>query len=178
MAGGTWMNDDGLYIKYGRSEGTSTHPAGIYAGSFANEQVAEVTIDLTVLTQTETILNDAVWIPNNAWVTKVEVITVEAAATGTAIDVGLIDQDRSTEVDYDGFLAAFATATMNAVGEVVEFREVGSTPASITTQGALVGQEVTNTGYLSASITDATAFTAGKVKVRIYFIPKGIDVTG
>ena len=175
---GTWHNDDELYIKYGRSEGTSTHPAGQFCGSVAGENVAEVTIDLTLLNATETILNDVVVIPANAWITKVEVLTLVAAATGTAIDVGLIDQDRSTEVDYDGILAAFATATMNAVGEVVEFREVGSTPASITTQGALVGQEVSNAGYISASRTDATAFTAGKVKVRVYYISKGLDITG
>jgi hypothetical protein len=36
---------------------------------------------------------------------------------------------------------------------------------------------VTNTGYISASMTDATSFTAGKVKIRIGFIPKGIDLT-
>jgi hypothetical protein len=178
MAGGNWMNDDGLYIKYGRSEGTSTHPAGIYAGSLANEQVLEVTVDVTVLTQTETILNDAVWIPANAHVTKVEVVCLEAWATGTAIDLGLIDQDRSTEINYDGFLAAFEDGDQAAPGETRVFFEDHTVPASTTGTGALVGQEVTNTGYVSASITDATAFTTGKSKVRIYFVPKGLDITG
>ena len=175
---GTWLNDDGLYIKYGRNEGTSVHPAGVYAGSFAGEQVLEVVIDLTVLTETETILNDAVWVPANSHITKVEVVTLEAAGAGTAIDVGLIDQDRESQIDYDGFLAAFEDGDMAGVGETRKFYEDHTEPGSITGTGALVGQEVTNTGYVSASRTDGTAFTTGKVKVRIYFVPKGIDTTG
>jgi len=172
----TWMNDDGLYIKYGTSEGVSTHPAGQYATTVSGEHCLEVVLTLATLTQTETIVNDSVWIPANAWITKVEVLTVVAAATGTAIDVGLIDQDRTTEIDYNGILAAFVTATMNAVGESTTLGEVTSMPASITTQGALVGQEVTNTGYITASMTDATSFTTGVIKLRIWYIPKGIDI--
>lgn len=174
---GTWQNSDGLRVKFGTDEGTSTHPAGSY--SLGDEQVIEVVITLSELTATETILNDAVWVPANSHITRVEVMTLVAAATGTAIDVGLIDQDYSTEIDYNGFLAAYATATMNAVGEVNTLYEVGSSPTTgLTTVGALVGQEVTNTGYISASRTDATAFTAGKIKLKIFYVPTGIDVTG
>jgi len=175
---GTWTNDDGLHIKYGTTEGTSTHPGGQYGGTVGGEHVAEVVIDLTLLTETETILNDVVFIPNNAWITKVEVQCIEAAATGTAIDVGLIDQDRSTEVDYDGLLAAFEDGDALAPGETRVFFEDHTVPASTTGTGALVGQEVTNTGYVSASRTDGTAFTTGKLKVRVWYVSKGLDVTG
>lgn len=170
-----WKNSDGLYIKYGTSEGVSSHAAGTYEDTIGGLTVTEVDIVLASLTQTETILNDVVWIPANAHIIWVETETVVAAATGTAIDVGLIDQDRSTEIDYNGLLAAFAAATMSEVGEVCRFYTQETFPASLTTGGALIGTEITNTGYISASMTDATAFTAGKLRVKIAWRPKGLD---
>lgn len=174
---GTWNNDDGLYIKYGTDEAVSTHPGGTFSDTYLGATVTEVVITLAELTQTETILNDVVWIPANAHILWVESVALVAAATGTAIDVGLIDQDRSTEVDYDGLLAAFPTAEMAQVGETRRFYETHTVPASMTGTGALVGQENTNAGYISASMTDATSFTAGKIRLRIAYIPKGLDVT-
>ena len=175
---GTWKNDDGLYIKYGTNEGTSTHFAGEYEDNQAGALCIEVVIDLTALTATETILNDAVWVPANALITKVETFAIVGAATGTAIDVGLIDQDRSTEIDYNGLLAAAPTANMNSVGETSVYQVAVTIPTGLTGTGALVGTEVTNAGYISASRTDATAFTAGKIRLRVWYIPKGVDVTG
>lgn len=174
----SWMNSDGLYVKFGTGEGVSTHSAGEYlthAGDGA--QVVEVTINAASLTQTETILNDAVFIPANAHILWVETVAVVALATGTAIDVGLIARDRSTEIDYDGLLAAFPTAEGAQVGETRRYYETHTVPASMTGTGALIGQEVTTAGggYLSASMTDGTAFTAGKLKVRVAYVPKGID---
>jgi hypothetical protein len=175
MAG--WINSDGLYVKFGTEEGVSSHPAGEFKTfNGSNEQIIEVVIDLADLTETETILNDVVWVPNNAHVTWVETVCLVAAADGTAIDVGLIDQDRATEIDYDGFLAAFPTAEMAQVGETRRFYETHTIPTTMTGTGALIGQENTNTGYISASMTDSTSYTAGRVKIRIAYIPKGIDV--
>ena len=173
---GTWQNSDGLRVKLGTSEGVSTHAAGTW--SVGDMNVCQVVVNMASLTQTETILNDVAWIPANAHITKVEVITVVAATTGTAMDLGLIDQDYTAEIDYDGFLAAIPTAEMAQVGETRKYYETHTEPTTMTGTGALVGQEVTNAGYISASMTDATAFGAGKVKVRIYYIPKGIDITG
>jgi hypothetical protein len=174
MAG--WKNSDGLYVKFGTEEGVSTHPAGTFKDTYLGATVTEVVISLASLTQTETILNDAVWIPNNAHILWVETVCLVVCETGTAIDVGLIDQDRSTEIDYNGFLAAFPTAEMAQVGETRRFYETHTIPTTMTGTGALIGQENTNTGYISASMTDATAFTAGKIRLRIAYIPKGIDV--
>lgn len=175
---GTWHNSDSLFVKFGTDAGVSTHRAGTY-GNPANgsEMITEVVVNLSSLTQTETILNDVAFIPANAHITWVEVVTIIAAATGTAIDVGLINRDRSTEIDYNGLLAAFETGDMNAVGETRRFYETHTVPASITGTGALVGQEMTTAGggYLSASMTDATSFTAGKVKIRVAYVNKGID---
>lgn len=174
---GTWMNKDGLYVKYGTDEKESAHKAGEYLTYDSGQQIVEVIIDATKLTATETILNDTVFIPANAHIAWVETVAVVALATGTSIDVGLIARDRSTEIDYDGLLAAFPTAEGAQVGETRRYYETHTVPASMTGTGALVGQEMTTAGggYISASRTDATAFTAGKLKVRIAYIPKGVD---
>jgi len=173
----TWKNNDGLFIKFGTSSGVSTHSAGEYKPlDGAGQQVVEVVINLASLTQTETILNDVVTIPANAHIAWVETVCVVPGLTGTAIDVGLIAiSDRTTEVDFDGFLAAMPTAEFAQVGETRRFYETHTVPTGMTGTGALVGQENTVKGHISASMTDATAFTAGKVKVRIAYIPKGID---
>lgn len=175
---GTWMNNDGLYVKYGTDEKESAHRGGEYLTYNSGEQIIEIVVDLAELTATETILNDTVFVPANAHITWVETVAVVAGATGTAIDVGLIARDRSTEIDYDGLLAASPIANYNAVGETLRFYETHTVPASATGTGALVGQELTTSGggYVSASRTDATAFTAGKLRIRIAYIPKGIDV--
>lgn len=170
----TWLNSDGLYIKSGTDSGVSSNPGGEYK-TFGPSRMVEVEVDLADLTATETILNDTVIIPASAQVERVEVITEVAAATGTAIDVGLIKLDRSTEIDYDGLLAAFPTANMNAVGEHSAFFETHTQPASLTGTGAIVGQVTTFAGHISASRTDATAFTAGRVKIRVHFTPQALN---
>lgn len=167
---GTWTNNDGLHIKYGTDEVTSAAPGGEML-VFGPERVVEVKIELADLTATETIMNDTVFIPDNAQIMWVETVAEVAAATGTAIDVGVIKFDRSTEGDYNGFLAAFETGDMDAVGETRRFYQTHTVPASITGTGALVGEIMTYPGYISASRTDATAFTAGQLLVRIAFRP-------
>lgn len=160
-----WLNSDGLYLKYGTERATPS----IGGENIVDGQMREITveIDLTTLTATETILADNIFFPAGARVAEVKVVTHTAAATGTAIDLGLIAvSNRSTEVDYDGFLAAFPTASMNAAGETTTL-VVGSTYA-----GALIGATNATVGHISASRTDATAFTAGVIYVTIrYYFP-------
>lgn len=154
-----------LYRKYGVLKAT---PNGNEGENRMSGDVHEVVLEMTLseLTETETILNDTIIIPDNVRIKEVEVFTETAAATGTAIDFGLIARDRSTEVDYNGFLAAFPTASMNAAGETQVQRQ-GSSQV-----GALVGTTITTGGYLSASRTDSTAFTAGQLKIFIrYYTP-------
>ena len=171
----TWMNSDGLYIKYGPNEGVSTMKAGEYETCDSGLQIIEVTLDLTKLTQTNTIVNDAVLFPKYGYVAWIETVAVVGAATGTAINVGLINRDRSTEIDYDGFLAAAPTANMNSAGETSRYQQAVTVPTTLTGVGALIGTEVTTAGggYICAARTDATAFTAGVIKVRIGYIPMG-----
>ena len=160
----SYLDNTGLYRKYGPDKATSKIAGEPVMTGDIHEIVAR--IDLTTLTATETILDDVVQIPNGARISEVNVLTHTAAATGTAIDLGVIKTDRTTEGDYNGFLAALPTADMNAAGEVQ------SVVIGHTYVGALVGTTIGYTGYLSASRTDATAFTAGVIIVRVrYYMP-------
>lgn len=186
---GTWLNGDNLYLKFGRDEGHSNDPAGSYCYGENGSQVLEITLDLAELTQTETIANDVAVLPDNALIESVEVLTLVAAATGTAIDVGLCHISRDTSdseftADPNGLLAAFAAATMSVVGERVTFygptsaNTEESLPASITTGGDMIGDVTTAPCLITASMTDATAFTAGRVKIRIKYLPNALTGTG
>lgn len=162
---GTWHNGDGLYIKYGQDEITVTD-TGEFNTSGRDHEIESV-ITLTGLGTAAAIQNDTVVVPSGARISRVIVENEVAATSGgsAVLNVGLIDQDRATELDYDGLVAALALASFNTVGEQVEL-VVGSTGA-----GALIGTTLTNAGLITADY-DTAAFTAGKVRIRIfYYIP-------
>lgn len=163
---GSQLHADGVFQKYGV---TKAIPAA--GGEYCNTGLlreVEVKIDLTTLTQAEVILLDVTLIPKLR-IHEVEVITLTGAVTGTAIDVGLTREDRSTELDFDGLLAAFVTASMNTAGENSIIRRDVTVPTGLVGTGALIGTTLTNPGYISASRTDATAFTAGLILVKIKY---------
>lgn len=168
---GTWMDNTNLYRKFGTTK-TTAHTGGEYRNNGLLREV-EVKITLANLTQTETIQDDTVFIPAGARIQSVEILTQTAAATGTAIDVGLIrTSDRTTEIDYNGFLAAAPLAVMDLAGERTVYTAATTVPAGATGTGALIGTTTANIGHISASMTDATSFTAGVVFVKIlYYVP-------
>lgn len=157
----TVINADGLTLKYG-TDRAAVGKGGEYVTVGATREL-ELKIDLTTLTQAETILSDAAVLPAGARIQEVEVVTHTAAATGTAIDLGTIRMDRTTELDYNGLLAAFPTASMNAAGEKTVIVD------NTTYDGVQVGTTLVYPAYISASMTDATAFTAGVIFVRIRY---------
>lgn len=162
---GTWMNNDGLFIKYGDDEGRAGR-GGQYADSGEpGQNVVELDITLTSLGTAAAIQSDVAFIPSGARITKVEIYTTTAATSGgsAVLNIGLQRRDRSTELDYDGLIAAAALATFNAVGETVAVNTAGQTAV-----GALVGTTLSNSGYITADY-DTAAFTAGVVKVRVYW---------
>lgn len=163
---GSWKNNDGLYLKYGTDRATA-NKVGEYTTTGGLREI-EIKLNLADLTETETIIGDVTDFPT-ARVHEVEVITVTAGATGTAIDVGLIRKDRSTEIDYDGFLAAAPIAIMNSAGERTIFTAITTVPASATGTGALIGTTTANIGHITASRTDSTAFTAGVIIIKIRY---------
>lgn len=159
-----WDNNDNLRVKFGTEQATAS-TTGEYRSLGLLREV-ECVIDLTALTEGEVVQSDTVVIPAGVRIAEIKVTTTTAAATGVAIDLGLVQLNRSTEIDYDGLLAAFVTASMNAPGETTILTNGSSTV------GALVGTTTAAVGYITCSRTTATAFTAGKIVVAIkYYRP-------
>lgn len=150
-----------LHREYGVTKATATVGGEVRGYGDVHEIVFD--LDLTALTQSETVVLDTNFIPSGVIFKEVEIFTETAAATGTAIDLGLIRRDRSTELDYNGLLAAFPTASMNAAGETNVIRD------NTTYDGALIGTSSAYDGLITCSMTDATSFTAGALKIWIRF---------
>lgn len=161
----TWDDNAGLHQVYGVDQAT-TQNGGEYRNNGQFREI-EIKIDLTTLDQTEKVLYDNIFVPAGMRISEIKVVTHTAAATGTAIDLGLIRTDRTTEIDYDGLLTAFPTASMNAANETQIYTVPGAAAG-----GALVGTTTANVGHITCSRTDATAFTAGIIYVTIkYYRP-------
>ena len=180
----TWLNSDGLYVKFGVDEGVSVQQAG-QALQYGAEQSVEIVIDLTALTQTETIQNDVAIIPDNALISKIEITTLVAAATGTAIDLGTIHISRNASdseftADPNGLLAAFVAASMSEVGEYTLLTAVSGSaiPDGTTTMGTQIGEVTTAPLLFTCSMTDATAFTAGRIQVKVTYLPMALSGFG
>lgn len=162
-----WHNSDGLYIRYGTEEAT-IGKGGEY-NTLGHTRTVELVINLADLTETETVLDRNIIIPQDWVLYQVRTITDTAAATGTAIDVGLVQLNvAATEIDYNGILDTFPIASMNLVGETQTFRDSSSDA------GVLVGTVMSATypSYITASRTDATAFTAGRIRIQLDIAPK------
>lgn len=163
----SYMDNANLYRKYGVDKATPKK-AGEYK-TFGQEREVEIKLTLSELTETETIVDDTVILPAGVLIKGIEVLTITAAATGVAIDVGLIKQtDRTTEVDYNGILDAFVTASMNTVGEQVDYIAPGGIGAG--TAGPLLGTVLAFNSHISASRTTSTAFTTGDIRIKITFM--------
>ena len=163
---GVWHNADSLYWRYGANEGTAQN-VGTYQTP-GPRRMAEIVIDLdslpTVASGNVQIQSDTVTIPAGAIIEEVEVIvTEETAGTNANLDVGLVDQDRSTEIDFNGLLAAADAFNAGTdLGTITRYT-VGTTEA-----GALIGTRLTNTGLITANAETAD-WTAGVVKVRVFY---------
>lgn len=158
-----WMNNDDLYLKYG-VEKTIPQKGGEYRNVGKLREI-EIQLDLTALTESETIQSDTIFVPKNVRIAEVEVLTHTAAATGVAIDVGLVKADRSTTNGAQAILAAFVTASMNTDGDAVTLHNDDSTA------GTMVGSTNADVSYITASRTTSTAFTTGLVSVFIRYYP-------
>lgn len=168
MVAGSWMNNDGLYLQYGTQKAVP-EVAGDYMSYGAN-RVVELYLDLTTLsTSSANILSNTTFFPGgNVFIEKVE-MTVETAATGSTatLKVGLIQSDRSTvPSNYDhAFVNALAQTSLAAAGDLVVL-SAGSTGA-----GGLIGSGPSSTTapyYITAEAGTAV-FTAGAVRIRIYY---------
>lgn len=163
-----WTNSDGLHLKMGVNEAQLQH-GGTY-NVLGPLQETEIKILATTIGSSAAILpanSVGVEIPSGVRIEEVEVVA-ETACTGAGaeLNVGLIRLDRSTELDYNGLVAALALTAIDAAGEKTVIR-VGSTGA-----GALIGTTLANPGILTFDY-DTAAYTAGKIVVRVrYYNPQ------
>lgn len=158
----TWTNDDGLIVKFGTEQGTAGK--GGSPVSYGNVSVLEFQVTATTIGSSAAVVDNHLVIPSGAVIHKVEVIAETACTSGDSatLDVGLIRLDRSTELDYNGLVAALALTSIDADGDVVELIQ-GSTG-----HGDLVGTALANAGVPTINYGTA-AYTAGVLVVKIYY---------
>lgn len=164
MSSGNWLNNDGLYLKFGTSKATPATAGEYLYPRDGGTRVVEALIDLTTVGASPAVIEDNLFFPANMFIEQVEIVT-ETAATGTGavLNIGFMSTDRSTEIDFNGLIAAAPQTDMTPAGEKKVYN-VGSTDA-----GALIGTTIgSNPGYLCADY-DTAAFTAGKIRVRVYY---------
>lgn len=164
-----WTNSDGLRLKFGTEEGT----VGVGGEFRTNTSLREIEFDLDYsvfasATAGANIVMDNVAVPNGARIERVQVVTetaFDSSGDGFIFNMGLVDQDRSTELDFDGLIATCAQSRVDTAGEILEII-VGDSDA-----GALIGTTLTNTGLVVVDY-DTAAPTVGRAVIRIfYYIP-------
>jgi hypothetical protein len=168
-------NADGLVVLYHKAQGVADK-SGVYVNTAGDRHILEAIISLpglpTVASGNKQIQSNTVTVPNGAFIEMVRVVVLkETTGVNANLNVGLVDQDCSTEIDFDGFLAAADAFNGGTdLGTVTDFT-VGTTEA-----GALIGTKITNTGLITAH-ADTADFTAGVVKVQVFYsIPLSGDL--
>src|SRR5688500_359501 len=158
----SWMNEDGLFIKFGTEEAKLT-TGGEHATPDGNNHYIEFEVNTTVLnTLTGPIfLSDTLTIPGDCFLLKAEFeveVAFDSAGEAATVDFGFYDSDRVTAYDEDGIDAAIAEADIDAVGD------------TIACNGALVGTRLANDTplYVTADV-DTELFTAGKGFLKIWY---------
>ncbi len=165
------MNSDGLMVWFGTSEATKG-TGGQFSTAMGNLHLTEfkdVALATVAASTSPYILDDNVLIPNGARIEKVVVIvTTETAGANANLDLGLVDQDRSTQIDFNGLLAAADIFNAGTDVDGIYVYEPLGQSAATTEAGALLGTVLTNTGLVTANY-DTAAFSAGVVTIRIYW---------
>lgn len=158
---GSWNNKDGLQLFFGPQKATPG-TAGDYL-SYGSLRLIELTIDLTTLTTTPKIQDYYTFFPTNVFIEEIVVDDEIGATGGTSFSVGLIGNDQTTVASNTAFLAAAPIADHTTAGQKKSYT------TGVTGVGAYVGttNSAVNSGYITALA--AGTYTAGKVKVRIYY---------
>jgi len=170
---GYWLNGDGLNVAFPSTAKTVTRGGEV---DFDGRHMTKAVIDLTALpTQAsgnkQIILENCV-IPNGAFIEQVDVVvTKETTGTNANLDLGFVKTDRSTELDFNGLLAAADAFNAGTDLGTITTYTVGTTEA-----GALIGTQLGFDGILTAN-PETADWTAGVIEVRIYWsIPLSADV--
>lgn len=164
MVGGSWTNNDGLFLQYGTSKAVPT-TAGDYL-SYGEWRDIEFTVTLSSLTTSPTIIANTTFLGTNVFLESVNINMETAAAGGTSLSIGTMRLDRTTSVSNINVVNALVTASMTQGASIT--MTGGSTSA-----GALVGTTVTTAqlpdgaAYLTATV--AGTYSAGVAKIRLRY---------
>lgn len=160
MVGGSWMNNDGLYVQYGTQKAVPT-TMGDYL-SYGEWRDIEFTANLatgsTLATAGTYIMGNTTFLPTGVFIESVNYSVETAGAGGTSISVGTIRADRTTSISATNLSAAVATASLTAGANVT------------VTTGGIVGTTTSFTdGFAYITATTIGTYTAGSVKFRIRY---------
>jgi hypothetical protein len=164
-----YLDNAGLYRKYG-TEKTAANKVGEYRTDGANRIIEIKGLDLTTLVAGDAIISDTLFFPKNWILERAEIWTKTAATTASSatLNVGVIDLDRTSNLDEDAILDNVAIADMNADGEYNQ--KVG--PAADTGLGVVADKDTVLTApkYITAGTSTGT-YTAGVIDIRLHIRP-------
>lgn len=155
-------NADGLTIAYGTAQGQPDNIGSPFAsGSNKRVEIDMKFSDLAAFGTTNYIFGGIpnVEIPANAVIVSATFVTTTAFTGSSAtLDIGLVQSDGTTEIDWNGFFAALAQTAMTPAG----------TPA--TGSGALISTKTSVAGFITTNVNTAN-FTAGAGRFILeYFV--------
>lgn len=170
MVGGNWLDPDGKFRQFGTDKAVA-EVGGDYL-AYGETRVMEFTVDLTTLTTSPKAQSYTTFFPNSTQIfTEKVVIDVEVGAVGgTSVSVGTGRLTSSntppvaTAISNTAFVNAIVTASIDTAGKQVTLI-TGSTSA-----GGIIGAasgDNTNKNYVTSLA--AGTFSAGRIKVRIFY---------
>lgn len=172
--GATWTNSDGLVVGFG-THTEDNNVQGVYKGANGEVTVVQEIIlaDLPDTFAATNVNPQDVRIPRGSVIKSAFLQTV-VAPTGTGtLDIGTWGVGLATEVvdDADGIVADATTAEMGVAGEGIlldgpMIADAATAASTIATVGA-----TSNSDVVIAASYETAAFTAGKVKLHLTYIP-------
>ena len=159
----TWVNDDGLVVRFGTEQGTADKAGSPRTAGDVSELVVKITG--TDVPSTDAPVSTQVGIPDGAYLMSATLYVSTAFTSGGAatLDIGLFNDDGDgtySANDADGIDAAIAITAIDADDD------------EIACDGALVGTTLAGTGdrplYVSYGYGTA-AYTAGEAELVIQY---------
>jgi hypothetical protein len=167
-----WINPDGLAVKFGAEEGAVGKVASFedMVGSLQHMIVHFDYTDIPSLanvvstTVANGILDYTTVVPKGSRIHQVK-LWAETAMVGVnaTLDVGFVQMDYVTELDYNGLVAAAPTTVLEDAGAQLVLVE------DSTYAGALIGTTLTTQDGIFTVNYNTAAFTAGKIILEVSY---------
>lgn len=155
-----WTNPDGLVVGFGQRDVADNIPAAVNAGGAKRQLVMEIVGANLADTAEPTDFITGAFIPADSTIVAAYLtVTTAFAGTNAVLDIGTYDA-AGDAIDDDGIDAAIAMATL-------------SDNYYVACDGGKIGTQVTVNNYIAATY-DTAAFTAGRAKLVIEYIPNAV----